>query len=144
MFILAVFFFFSSRRRHTRCALVTGVQTCALPIYANIARYATKKEGRSRALLFQPSMRSEIDRRTAMKGFATNALASDDISPFYQPKICLTTGAIHGFEALLRWRDAAKIIQSPLAISAAYADLNIEQALSRRSEEPTSEIQSIM
>src|SRR3546814_8490420 len=27
-----VFFFFSSRRRHTRCALVTGVQTCALLI----------------------------------------------------------------------------------------------------------------
>src|SRR3546814_8759431 len=25
-------FFLSSRRRHTRCALVTGVQTCALPI----------------------------------------------------------------------------------------------------------------
>src|SRR3546814_7540361 len=25
-------FFFASRRRHTRCALVTGVQTCALPI----------------------------------------------------------------------------------------------------------------
>src|SRR3546814_2966722 len=30
--ILYQFFFFSSRRRHTRCALVTGVQTCALPI----------------------------------------------------------------------------------------------------------------
>src|SRR3546814_8382814 len=28
-------FFFSSRRRHTRCALVTGVQTCALPIWAS-------------------------------------------------------------------------------------------------------------
>src|SRR3546814_9360728 len=28
-----MFFFFSSRRRHTRCALVTGVQTCALPIF---------------------------------------------------------------------------------------------------------------
>src|SRR3546814_17450099 len=27
-------FFFSSRRRHTSCALVTGVQTCALPIFA--------------------------------------------------------------------------------------------------------------
>src|SRR3546814_21114742 len=27
-----VFFVFASRRRHTRCALVTGVQTCALPI----------------------------------------------------------------------------------------------------------------
>src|SRR3546814_827809 len=30
-------FFFSSRRRHTRGALVTGVQTCALPIYAAFA-----------------------------------------------------------------------------------------------------------
>src|SRR3546814_9797897 len=29
-------FFFSSRRRHTRCALVTGVQTCALPILTGI------------------------------------------------------------------------------------------------------------
>src|SRR3546814_1573020 len=28
----SLWFFFSSRRRHTRCALVTGVQTCALPI----------------------------------------------------------------------------------------------------------------
>src|SRR3546814_19712145 len=31
-----LFFFFSSRRRHTSCALVTGVQTCALPIYGAI------------------------------------------------------------------------------------------------------------
>src|SRR3546814_2373974 len=31
-------FFFSSRRRHTRCALVTGVQTCALPIYGVAAQ----------------------------------------------------------------------------------------------------------
>src|SRR3546814_7796301 len=32
-FVFFIFFFFSSRRRHTSCALVTGVQTCALPIY---------------------------------------------------------------------------------------------------------------
>src|SRR3546814_1937543 len=30
------FFFFSSRRRHTSCALVTGVQTCALPISGGV------------------------------------------------------------------------------------------------------------
>src|SRR3546814_8580250 len=29
-------FFFSSRRRHTRCALVTGVQTCSLPIFTTL------------------------------------------------------------------------------------------------------------
>src|SRR3546814_13440072 len=34
MYCLMLCFFFSSRRRHTRCALVTGVQTCALPISA--------------------------------------------------------------------------------------------------------------
>src|SRR3546814_5412530 len=33
LFSFWMFFFFSSRRRHTRCALVTGVQTCALPIF---------------------------------------------------------------------------------------------------------------
>src|SRR3546814_13557055 len=33
MLLHVLCFFFSSRRRHTRCALVTGVQTCALPIY---------------------------------------------------------------------------------------------------------------
>src|SRR3546814_6991702 len=33
-------FIFSSRRRHTRCALVTGVQTCALPIFTHaITKY---------------------------------------------------------------------------------------------------------
>src|SRR3546814_9761165 len=40
-------FFFSSRRRHTRCALVTGVQTCALPIFGEefaIARRAATKQ----------------------------------------------------------------------------------------------------
>src|SRR3546814_5553725 len=33
---MGLYFFFSSRRRHTRCALVTGVQTCALPIYLEV------------------------------------------------------------------------------------------------------------
>src|SRR3546814_2158764 len=34
MLIFCILLFFSSRRRHTRCALVTGVQTCALPIWS--------------------------------------------------------------------------------------------------------------
>src|SRR3546814_5077522 len=43
----AVFFFFSSRGRQTRCALVTGVQTCALPIsslgYVDDAAFAASR-----------------------------------------------------------------------------------------------------
>src|SRR3546814_5083364 len=34
---MLIYFFVSSRRRHTRCALVTGVQTCALPIFDDAA-----------------------------------------------------------------------------------------------------------
>src|SRR3546814_20990516 len=34
--LLVLSVFFSSRRRHTICALVTGVQTCALPIYHHL------------------------------------------------------------------------------------------------------------
>src|SRR3546814_5802410 len=34
-----MYFLLSSRRRHTRCALVTGVQTCALPIYRRIRHH---------------------------------------------------------------------------------------------------------
>src|SRR3546814_16024125 len=40
-------FFFSSRRRHTRCALVTGVQTCALPISAGQPEPIAANGGRS-------------------------------------------------------------------------------------------------
>src|SRR3546814_3000540 len=36
------YLFFSSRRRHTRCALVTGVQTCALPISRLISSHAAQ------------------------------------------------------------------------------------------------------
>src|SRR3546814_20696717 len=46
-----MFFFFSSRRGHTRCALVTGVQTCALPICAATAKafgFGLSPDGRGR------------------------------------------------------------------------------------------------
>src|SRR3546814_3252324 len=43
---VCIFFFFSSRRRHTRCALVTGVQTCALPIFLrSLARRDLRRLG---------------------------------------------------------------------------------------------------
>src|SRR3546814_6261535 len=46
MYIILVFmcFFFSSRRRHTRCALVTGVQTCALPIFWDHSSFSTNRD----------------------------------------------------------------------------------------------------
>src|SRR3546814_3989632 len=47
------FFFFSSRRRHTRCALVTGVQTCALPISLRQGRHPGGMVVEQRAVLVE-------------------------------------------------------------------------------------------
>src|SRR3546814_4419794 len=49
-------FFFSSRRRHTRCALVTGVQTCALPISRDLLNilHAVKEAGAGFRSLAEP------------------------------------------------------------------------------------------
>src|SRR3546814_14636602 len=69
------FFFFSSRRRHTRCALVTGVQTCALPISArtNLQLFRQSVKERQRALL-ETSLRSlETAALTARSGTSDEA-----------------------------------------------------------------------
>src|SRR3546814_6374679 len=52
-----IFFFFSSRRRHTRCALVTGVQTCALPISAAAERAGRHGVGRCGVHAGEPGSR---------------------------------------------------------------------------------------
>src|SRR3546814_5991200 len=44
-FYLCSVFFFSSRRRHTRCALVTGFQTCALPICSDHSELDSTTQG---------------------------------------------------------------------------------------------------
>src|SRR3546814_5817525 len=53
------YFFFSSRRRHTRCALVTGVQTCALPIsLAKALKTVRKARGLSQEAFSDVSSRT--------------------------------------------------------------------------------------
>src|SRR3546814_5435817 len=47
-------FFFSSRRRHTRCALVTGVQTCALPISKSLDTDILAREALGAGIVIEP------------------------------------------------------------------------------------------
>src|SRR3546814_3653035 len=66
-------FFFSSRRRHTRCALVTGVQTCALPIshrarqFARDAAPEPHQPGRGRPAPVAPAARRGSEERRVGK-----------------------------------------------------------------------------
>src|SRR3546814_7300400 len=57
-----IYFFFASRRLHTRCALVTGVQTCALPIYHNAYMNAPTLP---RSLRKAPPLPKQLDARLA-------------------------------------------------------------------------------
>src|SRR3546814_1607307 len=59
---MCVLFFFSSRRRHTRCALVTGVQTCALPISVSNKQ---EKNWRSRKFCYAAIVSSREHNRLA-------------------------------------------------------------------------------
>src|SRR3546814_19645409 len=78
-----MFVFFSSRRRQTRCALVTGVQTCALPISAawvislpnsTVPAKISSSTGSARASSTAASPRRQrIRRKTVPKGLALQA-----------------------------------------------------------------------
>src|SRR3546814_9183238 len=76
-------FFFSSRRRHTICALVTGVQTCALPILSDATERhvaaAAERVGRYRwlicGLLFAATAINYVDRQ--MIGILKPTLQAD-------------------------------------------------------------------
>src|SRR3546814_1081278 len=68
--------FFSSRRRHTRCALVTGVQTCALPIL---------RGAQPSVLAADPPGRHRADRQPLTPSPTPNALA--DPSPVHVPHL---------------------------------------------------------
>src|SRR3546814_3379311 len=108
-----MYFFFSSRRRHTRCALVTGVQTCALPIFP----------GRP-------------DQRAMTKAEETG---HHDINIGFQfPRRDIRSG--EGSELA----DATAIVINESSQSLCHGKVAIGLRKNLRSEEHTSELQSLM
>src|SRR3546814_5281270 len=139
LFFLYFDFFFSSRRRHTRCALVTGVQTCALPIYGNF-------HGRT----------------TTIVGFSDDPTARDDFGPYAPGFIRVPFGDAAAIEAAIDENTAAVLIEPiqgegvviipPEGYLRAVREMTtknnvlfiVDELQSGRSEEHTSELQSLM
>ena len=98
-----------------------ATEPSALLKNADVALYAAKSEGRSRVARFKPEMSTSSSADYRCSDTHVNALASDGIIPFYQPKMDLVSGRILGFEALLRWADQGKL-RSPASIQEALDD----------------------
>ena len=97
---------------------------------ADVALYAAKAAGRANLKLFQADMRKEMQTRLSMLNLARDALSRKLIVPYYQPKIDLRTGQVHGFEALLRWHHPSAGAQTPATIAAAFEDLALAAEIS--------------
>src|SRR3546814_7699619 len=67
-------FFFSSRRRHTRCALVTGVQTCARPFFVHGASPSPFCSARRRVSLTVAEEPAELRTRLLLRDARPGAL----------------------------------------------------------------------
>src|SRR3546814_2491175 len=65
-FIVLLLFCFSSRRRHTRCALVTGVQTCALPISLAVSSSPDPPTSSTRTVAVASKMGVAVNTATAV------------------------------------------------------------------------------
>src|SRR3546814_5897086 len=116
-------FFFSSRRRHTRCALVTGVQTCALPILKNSpSNYSHWNNAAN--LRRDLGLLKEADR------YYKKAVAFSKIDPL----------PFSNWLTALHYRPD----YSREAIFSACREWQTRFAPKKRSEEHTSELQSIM
>src|SRR3546814_7629724 len=129
MICLCVYFFFSSRRRHTRCALVTGVQTCALPICLDSPTQLAETLFRTAGQLLA---READGRRFRLIGVGGSDL--DSAAQADQPDL-LDPGALQRAK-VERAIDAVRAKLGPQAL--------IKGRSLGRSEEHTSELQSLM
>jgi diguanylate cyclase (GGDEF)-like protein/PAS domain S-box-containing protein len=100
--------------------------------HAGIALDAAKASGRSRMVVFNPTILEEVQHRATMLSNARGAIKGHRITPFYQPKVNLGSGQLAGFEALLRWRNPQGHMESPETIRAAFADARLAMGIGRQ------------
>jgi diguanylate cyclase (GGDEF)-like protein len=69
----------------------------------DMALYRAKEEGRRSFRFFEPEMDARVQARRLLETDLRRALGAGEFELYYQPLVSLKTGAIIGFEALMRW-----------------------------------------
>jgi len=99
---------------------------------ADIALYRAKADGRNRMTVYSPSFRAMIEHRVTLGKDVRLALSGGHIIPYYQPKVCLSTGKVVGLEALARWAHPRGEILTPGYFGAVFDDPEIAVAIGRQ------------
>ncbi|MCF3639885.1 EAL domain-containing protein [Rhizobium sp. TRM95111] len=102
-----------------------GTDARTLFASADIALYAAKEGGRRRLGMFNPVLRSRIERRRQIEAALPDCLALGQVTVHFQPQVALSDGRIIGFEALLRWSHPDLGAVSPPEIVAAAHALHV-------------------
>ncbi|MGV8968271.1 MAG: putative bifunctional diguanylate cyclase/phosphodiesterase [Cellulomonas sp.] len=72
--------------------------------HADVAAYRAKAAGRGRAEVFDEALRRELDGRADLEAAIVTGLAGGEFLLHYQPVVELSSGAVSGYEALIRWQ----------------------------------------
>ncbi len=80
---------------------------------AELAVESAKSHGRGGAAAYGRGLETDGLSRLALEGDLKGALRRGELTPFYQPIVRLSTGALSGFEALVRWRHPRKGLLTP-------------------------------
>ncbi len=83
--------------------------------HADLALYHAKAEGRGVVRVYEPAMDAVANERLRLEGDLRRAIAAGDLTLHYQPQVRGTTGALVGFEALVRWQHPTHGLVPPAA-----------------------------
>lgn len=90
-----------------------GEDAETLMLHADVAMYAAKNEGRNAYRFFTRDMNERAAERQAIENGLRTALERQEFRVVYQPKVNLSTGAIVGVEALVRWDSPERGLMIP-------------------------------